>query len=552
MRRLTSASHHTTARTGHIGMVRLYNIVLLCALAATPVFSQTDASSDVQPAEQSVQPAETPLSAPRNTPPLPKGFALPKERHPSFLITKELITEEEDERFRRNDFRKYRDAVKSKTLNEATRKLIEDGAKWQVHRMTLKKHRRQLHKHRADIDTFVKLNAKSSIVRRTLLAELAKRATELLDNNFYVRVNAVMLLSQLITEPEDKQRGIPAQPYTPAAAPLLQVLIDDVLVMPENVQVGDVFMLSGNGRAVSFTATEANAANVIAGLTSAWSEGAEEITARNNQSYVRFSASGLPVSLDASTEDGGGNSDQRLVVLQWQPEAVKIAATRGLKRICEVGNPENQLRLQIAEALVSELSRSGIHFWYQWTLTDGLGKAGVSYNLARRPFVVQALMKVLVDSEKHWIVRGEAARSLGRVPLDSNMNVDLILFSVVDLCQQMAHAYNERSQLFYWKDCFLKLYLSFQPQDESEENRRAGFKLQAIAQEKVQSCYNLVLPIVKHVLHSKGDKIGEEQLQSLAEWLNNNRPANSQVAPGLEPITDDPTVIEAQPVSATD
>jgi hypothetical protein len=89
---------------------------------------------------------------------------------------------------------------------------------------------------------------------------------------------------------------------------------------PANVEVGDVFRLTINGKSVAYTAAAATVADVTAGLTAAWnvskiSEHAE-VTATDFGSYVALRANrpGVPFTLSATTTDGGGTNNQTLLV----------------------------------------------------------------------------------------------------------------------------------------------------------------------------------------------------------------------------------------------
>jgi trimeric autotransporter adhesin len=63
-------------------------------------------------------------------------------------------------------------------------------------------------------------------------------------------------------------------------------------ITPANVEVGDVFTITINGKTVSFTATATTVANVTAGLAAAWALATEaeftEITASDQTTHLRL------------------------------------------------------------------------------------------------------------------------------------------------------------------------------------------------------------------------------------------------------------------------
>jgi hypothetical protein len=92
---------------------------------------------------------------------------------------------------------------------------------------------------------------------------------------------------------------------------------------PDNVEIGDIFLLAvtgedGSTTTISFTATEATVANVVAGLVAAWNASTNAlctpITATNATTGLTLTAdmAGVPFYVSASTSNGGGNDTQIL------------------------------------------------------------------------------------------------------------------------------------------------------------------------------------------------------------------------------------------------
>lgn len=91
-------------------------------------------------------------------------------------------------------------------------------------------------------------------------------------------------------------------------------------VTPANVEIGDIFRLTINGRTISYTAAAATVADVVAGLMAAWNASSftecGEATASNGTTHLVLTAdtAGKPFVVTSSTVDGGGTNDQTLVV----------------------------------------------------------------------------------------------------------------------------------------------------------------------------------------------------------------------------------------------
>jgi trimeric autotransporter adhesin len=87
---------------------------------------------------------------------------------------------------------------------------------------------------------------------------------------------------------------------------------------PANVQIGDIFIATINGKSVQYVAQAATAADVNQGLADAWNAATipefEEITAFDQTTQILLMADtpGVPFTVTTSTIDGGGNNTQTL------------------------------------------------------------------------------------------------------------------------------------------------------------------------------------------------------------------------------------------------
>lgn len=236
-----------------------------------------------------------------------------------------------------------------------------------------------------------------------------------------------------------------------------------------------------------------------------------------------------------------------------QPDAVRIWAVDGLTRIGAIPETKPTVRNEIVEALVEQMASSASdHEWLQWRTAESLGILGVAYNSFRQPVVPQVLAKVLVDPQRPWLVRAEAAQSLGRLPLNNDIDLGLIAREIAHLAEQMSEAYQKKPDQASWKLAFLKLYLAFKPANDDEARKDKGLLTQVtnkapLAGHKrtVQEAYDMVLPIVQGVVNPPQNI--EQPVTQLKDWLNRNPPRANRIAEKEEPIIKPPRAGSAPP-----
>jgi hypothetical protein len=230
-----------------------------------------------------------------------------------------------------------------------------------------------------------------------------------------------------------------------------------------------------------------------------------------------------------------------------QLTAVRAWGVKGLVRLAMLPEVNAQLRGQIVDVLVAQVKSSGKEYkWYQWRLVEGLGRINVVHNQDKRPYVPQALAQVLADTERPWLVRAEAAQSLGRLPYDSNIDVGLLAYEMAQLAQQMTEAFNKQSSNAIWKLCFMKVYGGFKPlDDEDGSKQKRGLLVQvetrpalSAYKKTVQESFELVLPLVAKVVGD--DKENDVLLANLKKWLDQNAPKNLRIHPEEDPIISKP------------
>lgn len=386
-----------------------------------------------------------PVAAPPADPnQLPPGYKPPAEPPDLMTLDKPLLTKKEEEDFKKIRS-KYSTAMRNGSMAPADKALIQQGIKYRLYVMTLPEERRQLHERRMDL-VATDLQQAGKILkaddvkefRRYVMDSVVKLVDPLLQNNFYVRLQAATLLGELDLLVNDVQKNHKHETYAPACEPLIKVLDD-----PQ------------------------------------------------------------------------------------QPTAVKIAAARSLVRLVRYGDVPVELRHKITASVLPELAKTDTHYWYQMRLAEVLSTLDIAVDLQnRKPVIVQGLLAVVGDPQRDFRVRAEAARALGRVPLDAQVDISQVMRTLMKLAQEMATAAQQDPQLALWKKCFFDLYLAYKPADENdrEASRKgpAGLLNNAQAATAAQGTYRLIVPIVNAVLNNK--PVAVPDVQALQAWLQKNAP----------------------------
>jgi hypothetical protein len=461
------------ARYGFPGCVALWSVWLLLAIPAT-LLAQNSDTLEVRPEKNEEKPEG-----------LPTGLIRNRSVLPEMEIVKELYTEEQELKFRRETQRGFSDALKGSTLGDKEKKLLDEGAKYWVLRFTMEKYYREetpkpddpkakdagpkerLHDLRKALLGEIRLFAKTPAVREYFLKQLTEQAKLLLDNNFVVRQNILLLLGQLTTDNGDPRKNIEPAPYDPAYSVLLDVIKDDN-----------------------------------------------------------------------------------------QHQALKITALVGLNRICRFGlkDANDRRRGEIAMTLVAELGKKNLHYWYEVRLVECLGETGVTYdpNDKTNPVVLQKLAEILVDHSKHFWVRSEAARAIGRLPLDNSINITPVTHHIVKLGYQMMQGYNANPKHEPWLNYFFTppgngvsgsgLYFAFKPDSASARvlggKRKPGLLEALPASKDVKEAYEQVLQMTLHLIESPGKPY--EKLESIETWIENHPITNNKLTSTSPPLVEKP------------
>lgn len=479
---LLRSVHLMPART-----VRCGSLLCLLWLSATSLaFGQAAAKDNTN-----IQPGDVTPDAGEKDKSLPAGLIQNRQVLPEMEIDNELYTDGDEKEFVRKFKTAFEKALQSAALTDEEKKNIDAGAKYHIYRFTMKKYREEeappkkedrpaiggppkppagpkerLPDLRKTLLSLIKLSAKTPVAREYFLKQLTDRSAELLDNNFVVRQNIILLLGTLSSSYPPTGKPIEPTPYDPAYAVLLKVIKDDK-----------------------------------------------------------------------------------------QHEALKVDALIGLQRICRLGLPlpdanNDRKRAEIALALVPELVKKNTHWWYQCRLAECLGAAGVTYDPANKtnPIVLQTLAEVVADDQRDLQARVEAAKAIGRLPLDNQLNIAPVVHHIVILGYQIVQANNANPKKLPWVNYFFTpqpqlgfgLYYAFR--SESKDARVAGGKrkpglLEALpATKEVKDAYEQILAMTLYLIDNPGKQMADAQLKSIQDWLRQRDPPNKRITAASPPL----------------
>ena len=156
-----------------------------------------------------------------------------------------------------------------------------------------------------------------------------------------------------------------------------------------------------------------------------------------------------------------------------------------------------------------------------------------------------------MDKQRHLCVRARAARSLGRCHLPTGINAEKLVFQILLLENEMALAYQNTPNAYYWLDCFADLYFAFHPVSEREiklfgSKRPPGLNAKNLGN-AVRDAYTGIAAHRhprRHArrLDSPQSRAGSRRptrkfpimlISNLAKWLQDHQPSNHKLAPNL-------------------
>lgn len=223
-----------------------------------------------------------------------------------------------------------------------------------------------------------------------------------------------------------------------------------------------------------------------------------------------------------------------------QPDIVKIPAVIGAVRYASPVPTPVDLKHKVVDALFRLLRNAQSDAWLQMRCAEGLGQIGYYQNLNKEPVVLKLLQDVMKDSKRSWFVRAEAARAIGRLNLDPNVDLKLITGDLANFALQMATEYQKSPKQSHWSGCFLNLYFAFWPMDADEKKK--GWGLLTLVEKPafkahkdlVNAAYRQCIQVIKNVVTPPGDVTLPEAIKNLNDWVKQNSPNGVNIAPAAQ------------------
>lgn len=227
-----------------------------------------------------------------------------------------------------------------------------------------------------------------------------------------------------------------------------------------------------------------------------------------------------------------------------QPIEVKIAAAHSATRALKYGQPSVEIRHKVARAAVGELANNKTFYWYQMRLAECLSVIDAPLDLqTRKPFIVQALLGALNDKERHWHVRAEAARALGRVTLDPQVDISGLVRDVTRLAHELAKAWQAKPGDLQLEHALFRVYLAFKAYDGNDKDaarrNRGGLLNNPSAAAAAQEPYTLIVPLVNAAINNQ--QITADQVQNVEKWLDKSKPAAANTASQQKQLSESPS-----------
>lgn len=156
---------------------------------------------------------------------LPPNFRPPRAVVDVINLEDELTTEEAYTQWKKKELANFVAALKQPRLNPQQIKQIEDGCKIRVQRLSLKALRLNLKPVRVEVYRDVHLQA-TPASRDVALKAITAEAERLLAGNLTVRLQAIILLSELESVPANPAKNAPATLYSEVLNVYFKVLSD--------------------------------------------------------------------------------------------------------------------------------------------------------------------------------------------------------------------------------------------------------------------------------------------------------------------------------------
>ena len=210
-----------------------------------------------------------------------------------------------------------------------------------------------------------------------------------------------------------------------------------------------------------------------------------------------------------------------------QPDAVKSVATIQIGRYLRKADTLPVEQMDLARAMVKELSRFDTEDAYQLSLLDSLASIKQAREIVGKPnpIVFDAFIAVMSDRNRFIHVRCRAAAGVGLAGYDSQFNFDPIAWKVCQLSVEAAQFYNKAPANALYQRCGMDLYLAFHPASGGSSDADNGMLNRAPRSGAVKDAYEQCLQIAGPMIFTQR-AIPNPVLVQVNTWTQANVPAN--------------------------
>jgi len=214
-----------------------------------------------------------------------------------------------------------------------------------------------------------------------------------------------------------------------------------------------------------------------------------------------------------------------------QPDSIHMRAAAEISRFLRKTDSPPLEQMKLASGLASELQRSDTEIAYQLELVRALSHISQPREVVGRPVptALAALVDAMSDTQRHILVRCEAAKGIGRAGFDAQINFEPLAWKTVQLSVQAGAIYNQqRNPQMEWVFSLsgADLYFAFHHEDADFKTGRnpQGMLNRAPRSQIVNDAYQQVLRIAPRMWF--GESIPNADLLAVNKWVNENVPDN--------------------------
>jgi hypothetical protein len=223
------------------------------------------------------------------------------------------------------------------------------------------------------------------------------------------------------------------------------------------------------------------------------------------------------------------NTLARLLNDETQPDSVRASVANAIRIYLQKTDTFPVDQMKLAKALSSELGRINTEYTYQLLLVDALTAITEPREIVGRPVptVFEALKNVIGDRNRFLNVRCRAAKGLGRIGYDTQINYDVLAWKVAQLAAEAGQYFNQSPGNPGFQQCGVDLYLAFHHATAAEQSgpKPKGMLNRAPRSQFVKDAYAQVLKVAGPMIFTS-KPVAQADLASVSEWVSQNQPSS--------------------------